>query len=531
MSELKQTRRDLNNHEIPLLELLKSTLSALDDINVFAFSGKIPVREDEKGLLKLFTEKEGKLRLRSFPLSDLDAQEIYHGAVPYGKDGKLLGGRVLTADRFGLTGVPTIPSWILNRVSGQYSSPIEYRMDGLFALGVGDSVLLPNDKSTEYDEECSYIDPSTNIKYYTSFDINERAGTLLISLPTRYTGGEFVISKPVNTEDGMMLSGTMDWSSVDGEEWDIKYCYFNPPARAIISPVEEGTMLFLQYHIWVNDEAEYLKSVEVDQQVGKDVIKQRLLGIINNGSILKEGGKIGFGLNGYYDNWVEELEDEDEAANEDNDESEEPEEKAEANNSETEEEQMERWSKKYQQKPPRTVTSEEEARLISELPGKLKGVDKLLLDTLSEMGLNWHFEGVYSSPSDDEDDVEEVKEEVSEPDIVDGEDGGAAEEVVGEDEKLEDPTKQTDMWTSPSFYAIQGETISDSRSVGKALLEKGVKKAVDIYWINIPTYYNNGCWYKHEVNQEDQDESNWDAAVYNTVSVGVAIIIELPSKV
>ncbi|WWC95844.1 hypothetical protein V866_002711 [Kwoniella sp. B9012] len=314
MSNSKQTRRDLNNDEIALFELLKSTLSALDEINVFAFSGKIPLKEDENGLLKLFTEDEGSLRLRSFPLSNPDAKEIYDGARPYEKNGKLLGGRVLTADRFGLTGVPTIPSWVLNRVSGQYSSPIEYRMDGLFALGVGDSVLLPNDKSTEYDEECSYIDPSTKIKYYTAIDINERAGTLLISLPTRYTGGELVIPKPENTEDGMMLSSTIDWSSVDGEEWDIKYCYFNPPARAIVSPVEEGTMLFLQYHIWVYEEAEYLESVEVDQQVGKDVIKQRLLTNIDNENILEEGGRIGFGLNGYYDNWVEELEKEDEAA-------------------------------------------------------------------------------------------------------------------------------------------------------------------------------------------------------------------------
>nr|XP_019000915.1 uncharacterized protein I203_06557 [Kwoniella mangroviensis CBS 8507]OCF64376.1 hypothetical protein I203_06557 [Kwoniella mangroviensis CBS 8507] len=440
MSGPKQNRRDLTNDEIPLFELLKSTLSGLDDINVFAFSGRIPLKEDEKELL------------RSFPLSDLDAQEIYDGAIPYEKDGKPLGGRILTAEKFGLIGVPNIPSWVLNRVSGQYSSPIEYRLEGLFALGVGDTIVLPNE----------------------------------------YTGGELVISKPENTEDGVVLSSTIDWSSIDGEEWHIKY---------------------------------------LNQQVGKDVIKQRLLGIINDGSTLKEGGRIGFGLNGYYDNWVEELEKEDEAANEDIDEFEEQEEEVEANDSETEEEQLERWSKKYQPKPPRSITSEEEARLISELPGKLMGVDKLLLDTLSETGLNWHFEGVYSSPSDDEDDVDEVKEEVSEPDVVDGDDGGAVEEAVEGNEKLEDPSKQTDMWTSTSLYAIQGETISDSRSVRKALLEKGVKKDDNICWINIPTYYNNECWYKHEVNKEDQDESDWDTAVYNTVSVGVAIIIELPSKV
>ncbi|WVW84385.1 hypothetical protein I302_106419 [Kwoniella bestiolae CBS 10118] len=560
MSENKQIRRDLTNDEIPLFELLRSTISALDDVNVFAFAGTIPLRDEDKGLLKLFTKEDGQLKLRSFPLSDADAKGIHNAGEDYVVDGEPGGGRVLGADKFGLTGLPHVPSWVLNRISGQYSSPIEYRLKGLFVLGVGESMVLPNDKSTEYAEECSYINPSNNIKYYMSTDISERAGTLLISLPTKYSGGELVMSKPENTEEGIMLSSTVDWSSAnleDDTQWNVKYCYFNPPARATISPIKEGTMLFLQYHIWVNDESEYLKSVEVDHEVGKDAIKERIKKILDGEDILKEGGMVGFGLNGYYDNWSEEK---DEVAADDGGAEEkggvgEPSEGEDASSeAEGDEPYTDAWFKKHQPKPPRTITSEEEARLIEELPKKLKGSDKILLQTISEMGLTWHFEAVYMAPEDDENEEKEQEQEDAKDgadgkvDVdneeegqdntdIDGNNDGSdgdkieqgQEEAAEEEFKLDDPTKQSDMWTSRSFYATQGEVITNTRSVRKALLEKGVKKDEAIYWINTPMYYNNEVWYKHEANR-DEGESSWETAVYNTVSVGIAIIVELPSK-
>ncbi|WWC62339.1 uncharacterized protein I303_104935 [Kwoniella dejecticola CBS 10117] len=544
MPAQKQTRRDLTNEEIPLFEQLKSTISSLDNINVAAYAGVIPFKDEEKNDVKLFVEHKERLKLVSFPIIEEDAKELYEAAELEGDHEK--NGRILKEGKFAFTGPPLIPSYVTNRVAGQYSSPIEYKLNGLSILGEGDAITLPDGKSTEYDEYNSYIDSLTGVKYYTSIDHTERAGTLLIQLPTTYSGGGLTISKPQPTEDGIVFKTTMDWSStpIDTDEWEIRYCYFEPPSKAIFQPVIEGKMIFLQYHIWTNDEGEYLKTKDVDRDVGREAIVQRLNRILGgdmrdgNGVLESEGGgKLGFGLSGYYDNWVEILEKEDDERKAKLEE--------EADGEAEEGEEKEESARSWHPQPPRTVTKEEEERFVRELPNRLKGSDAYLLDAIKKMGLDWHFEAVYNPDLEEEDEEEKVDGEDLDTDAAeaqaeaDGVEAATAEneekeddtgeedeeikdEEDGDEDKLSDPTKQDDTWTSPSFYVIQGQEVTKPNTVRKALLAKGVKHNEGIYWVDTAMYHENQCWYKSSVDDED--------IPYSFLQVGIAIIVDIPAK-
>ncbi|WVQ96890.1 hypothetical protein IAU59_003997 [Kwoniella sp. CBS 9459] len=446
-------RKKLTAHERPLFTNLTETLNELDPAGVFAFAGRLHLHDDERDVIRLFVEetKEGA-KLRSFPLDGFAAGAIYEAGseIEAGK------GRLLGPQQFAITAKVPIPQWILARISNNYSEPLELRLEGMICLAEGDSVPLP-ERDAEADEAFRY----GQYQLHT--------GTLLLALPTSFSGGKIGITKPqVSDPDATPLQGSLDWSTaVNGEvllptksspyspasadsisdeeteaqrgKWQIPWIYYEPPARISIDEITKGHMFVLKYDLRTTEEEDdrgkggWLPSIDPDFEAGVKVVVERLKVLWGDKKVLEDGGQLGIGLMGYEfpEAEEEEVKEEEEAEAESKDGEEEdsvkPTNESEAEEGgkddaegdegdEVEEEEGEDWGTMM---PIRQITPEEEKAFLDGLLKQFKLPDRCLVKALEEMGLQWEIGGVWLHSDDDDDEEQEDATEA-----IEGENGG-----------------------------------------------------------------------------------------------------------
>ncbi|WVF69392.1 hypothetical protein IAT40_004168 [Kwoniella sp. CBS 6097] len=450
-------RKKLTGHEVPLFEKLSATLDELDPSSVFVFAGRLHLHDDEREAIRLFIEEKEGAKLRSFPLDESAAKALYEAGSEF-EGGK---GRILKPEQFALTGKVPIPQWVLARLSNNYSEPLELCLDGLICLAEGDSIPLPK-RDAEADEAFRFG------------QFEKHTGTLLLALPTSFTGGKLNFVRPQTCDsEATPFTGSIDWSIVTNGQvlpptkachwaptviddnfdeseqgkWQIPWMYYEPPVRISIDEIIKGHMLVLRYQLRTTEEDDErgkggrLPFIDPDIEVGTKVIVDRLKVLLGDKRVLTEGGQLGFGLMGY-DFPDEEVKEEEEADGEDpskdgciNEEAEdlqEEEKEADAEDNFDKEDEVEEEDPE-ETFPIRKITPEEEKAFLDNLPKQFKLRDRCIVKGLEELGLKWEIGGVWLYTDDDE--VENDGEgEVENDSGIGGESGGGEGEGEGEGE-------------------------------------------------------------------------------------------------
>ena len=133
-----------------------------------------------------------------------------------------------------------------------------------------------------------------------------RIGTLVVSLPSHFEGGEFVLR---NSGEEM----TFDWSTPGRKDYphDLHWIFFDADTEQEILPVKTGYRLTVLYHIfrvsspciWQDSDPDDIEddNANLTLQFKLTPLFSTLISSYKDPKFLPNGGRIAFGLNHKYD--------------------------------------------------------------------------------------------------------------------------------------------------------------------------------------------------------------------------------------
>ncbi|WWC67757.1 uncharacterized protein I206_101669 [Kwoniella pini CBS 10737] len=273
-------RAYLTKDEVVKVDQLERSYKSQEGVLNFACSGVFPSHVIASANLALYyvTPDEGKaprvIKYAMLPITNEVAKDIHGTATtsPFGRGSELVyddsyrQARELKPPYFSLTSDILSASSLLTLLAKKlnYDSPLEARMNKLNAYTEGG--FFKAHKDTPQSEH--------------------HIGTLIICLPTPFTGGDLVIRQ-------MGASVTFDWSN-QVQDGSITWGFLYSDCEHEVLPVTSGTRVTISYDIFVS------KDVKAFDQSVMDTRLQPLLDtfetLLKDAKFLISGGTLAFGL-------------------------------------------------------------------------------------------------------------------------------------------------------------------------------------------------------------------------------------------